>query len=117
MPCLQKSQSGSGAASDGGMGNKTSGQQLSELFLSESLDDPAFPNMALKMIYFFLPTTLIWKWRVMYGLYAGQKQIKKKNNLSSAMYVSVFLTKGKIRQDFLQILTLFFLLLRALIMH
>lgn len=33
------------------------------------------------------------------------------------MYVSVFLTKGKIRQDFLQILTLFFLLLRALIMH
>lgn len=51
------------------------------------------------------------------GYMLVKNKLKKKNNLSSAMYVSVFLTKGKIRQDFLQILTLFFLLLRALIMH
>lgn len=113
LPCLQKSQSGSGLALDGGTGNKTPGRQLPELFLSESLDDPVFPNTALKMVYFLILTRLIWKWRVMYGLYAGQKKKKKKK--SPAIYVSVFLTEGKIRQNFLQLLTNYFLLLGAVI--
>lgn len=89
MPCLQEWQSGSGAALDGGMGNETPGRHLSELLLSESLDDPVFANMALKMIQFFFPQCSFESGGSHMGLYAGHK---KKTTQSPAMYVSVFLT-------------------------
>lgn len=81
-------------------------------FFSESLDNPVFPNTGLKNDFSFFPHSVYFEveshvWAIGWS---------KKKNLSPAVYIVVFLTKGRIRQNFLQLLTNYFLLLRGVVM-
>lgn len=81
-------------------------------FFSESLDDPVFPNAGLKNDFSFSSHNMYLEvgshiWAICWS--------KEKKNLSPAVYTVAFLIKGRIRQNFLQLLTIYFLLLRAVV--
>lgn len=82
-------------------------------FFSESLDNQVFPNTGLKNDVSFSSHNVYLE--VGSQVWAKCWLKKKKKSEFCCVYIAAFLIKGRIKKNFLKLLTNYFLLLRAVV--